>query len=72
MSLAELEARVKRELDFVSYPTRAWMRPAQQDVYDVIIVGGGQSGLAAAFGLLREREKCVGIGAAVLVHAGLL
>ena len=27
MSLAELEARVKRELDFVSYPARPWMQP---------------------------------------------
>jgi cation diffusion facilitator CzcD-associated flavoprotein CzcO len=55
MSLSELEARIKRELDYVSYPARSWMRPAQHGVQDVIIVGGGQSGLAAAFGLLRER-----------------
>lgn len=55
MSLAELEMRVKRELDYVSYPARAWMRPSEHGVYDVVIVGGGQSGLAAAFGLMRER-----------------
>ena len=28
MSLADLETRVKRELDYVSYPARAWMRPS--------------------------------------------
>jgi cation diffusion facilitator CzcD-associated flavoprotein CzcO len=56
MSLTDLEARVKRELDYVSYPSRPWMRPPERDgVYDVLIVGGGQSGLAAAFGLMRER-----------------
>ena len=34
------------------------MRPldhSEGHVYDVVIVGGGQSGLGAAFGLLRER-----------------
>lgn len=58
MSLVELEARVRRELGFVNYPDRAWMPVrdhADGPVHDVVIVGGGQSGLAAAFGLMRER-----------------
>jgi cation diffusion facilitator CzcD-associated flavoprotein CzcO len=59
MSLIELEERVKRELEYVSYPARSWMAPAPSaaalHVYDVAIVGGGQSGLAAAFGVTRER-----------------
>ena len=58
MSLADLEARVRRELGFVNYPDRPWMpmrEHADGPVHDVVIVGGGQSGLAAAFGLKRER-----------------
>jgi cation diffusion facilitator CzcD-associated flavoprotein CzcO len=57
MSLVDLEARIRRELDFVSYPTRPWMvRREHPDgpVLDVVIIGAGQSGLAAAFGLRRE------------------
>jgi FAD-dependent urate hydroxylase len=52
-------ARVRRELDLLDYPRRPWM-PAREPsgggrTYDVVIVGAGQGGLAAAFGLSRER-----------------
>jgi cation diffusion facilitator CzcD-associated flavoprotein CzcO len=51
---------VRRDLDLLDYPRRPWMPAprARSDgarVYDVIIVGAGQGGLAAAFGLSRER-----------------
>ncbi|MGD9769786.1 MAG: NAD(P)-binding domain-containing protein [Pseudolabrys sp.] len=55
--LVALEQRIARERQFLSFPSRPWMRPtaaAGEHVYDVIIVGGGQSGLAAAYGLIRE------------------
>lgn len=56
MSLADLETRIRHELAFTEYPARAWMPTAKDEsVRDVIIVGAGQSGLAAAFGLSRER-----------------
>ncbi|WP_322903468.1 NAD(P)/FAD-dependent oxidoreductase [Paenibacillus campi] len=58
MSLEALNARVEQDLAYLAYGGADWVRPMEHPeghVYDVVIVGGGQSGLAAAFGLLRER-----------------
>ena len=58
-SLAELEDMVRRDLDLLRYPSRPWLTPRETStgkyILDVLIVGGGQSGLAVAFGLLREK-----------------
>jgi cation diffusion facilitator CzcD-associated flavoprotein CzcO len=56
--LEALERRVRQELEFLDYPARRWVPPRRHGdaaVLDVLIVGGGQAGLAAAFGLMRER-----------------
>lgn len=56
--LSALEDTVKKDLDRLAYGGADWMRPLVHEeghVYDVVIVGGGQSGLGLAFGLLRER-----------------
>jgi len=57
-SLEMLEAAVARDLDLVGYPEGAWV-PARQHgdapVLDVLIAGGGQSGLAVAAELKRAR-----------------
>ncbi len=58
MSLQELEARIHREHCFTEYPSKQWVvsrEHAGREVYDVVIVGAGQSGLATAYGLMRER-----------------
>jgi cation diffusion facilitator CzcD-associated flavoprotein CzcO len=57
--LAGLEAALRKDLSRLDYPKRNWVLPRRtqqgQPVLDVLIIGGGQSGLVAAFGLMREK-----------------
>ncbi|HEY5145801.1 MAG TPA: NAD(P)/FAD-dependent oxidoreductase [Polyangiaceae bacterium] len=54
-----LAERVRRDLELLEYPRRPWLESrhtaAGEPVFDVVLVGAGQGGLAAAFGLMRER-----------------
>jgi cation diffusion facilitator CzcD-associated flavoprotein CzcO len=64
MSVARLAGRVRRELTYLGYPTKDWTVPHHRDgarVLDVLVVGGGQGGLAIAFALKRERINNVRI-----------
>jgi cation diffusion facilitator CzcD-associated flavoprotein CzcO len=57
-TLADLEADLARDLRLIAYPDAAWVPPQTHegaDVLDVLVVGGGQGGLAVACALLRER-----------------
>ena len=57
--LAALAERVRTELALLDYPLLNWVTPrtgpAGEHVWDVLVVGAGQGGLALAFGLRRER-----------------
>ena len=57
VGLERHEARVRHDLECLAFPG-PWLAPqtsaAGEPVFNVIIVGGGQCGLAAAFGLMRE------------------
>ncbi|MBT2649518.1 NAD(P)/FAD-dependent oxidoreductase [Bacillus sp. ISL-34] len=58
MSLEALNEQVKLDLFYLGFGGADWVRPLHHPeghVYDVVIIGGGQSGLGTAFGLLRER-----------------
>ncbi|HXH15185.1 MAG TPA: NAD(P)/FAD-dependent oxidoreductase [Sphingomonas sp.] len=58
MGLPALEVDLHRQLALIGHGGADWTRPRPHPegrVHDVVIVGGGQSGLAVAFGLLRER-----------------
>lgn len=57
--LAALEARVRDDLSLIAHPRMSWLTPRcapdGAKALDVLIAGGGQSGIATAFGLKRWR-----------------
>ncbi|POR51842.1 FAD-dependent oxidoreductase [Bosea psychrotolerans] len=57
--LSVLESRIAGDLARTAHPSAPWLEPVAgpggQPAYDVIVVGGGQSGLATAFGLQRSQ-----------------
>ncbi|WP_316233984.1 NAD(P)/FAD-dependent oxidoreductase [Bradyrhizobium sp. SZCCHNR1098] len=57
--LAALTAQVRSDLARIAHPSMPWLTPVigpdGRPARDVLIVGGGQSGLATAFALLRSR-----------------
>jgi cation diffusion facilitator CzcD-associated flavoprotein CzcO len=57
--LEALTRQVRRDLELLDYPRRPWLTPRRaasgEAIYDVVVVGAGQSGLSVAFGLSRER-----------------
>lgn len=58
-ALIALEAQVRDDLAKTSHPSAPWLEaktgPDGKPALDVLIVGGGQSGLATAFGLTRSQ-----------------
>jgi cation diffusion facilitator CzcD-associated flavoprotein CzcO len=58
IGLAQLEARVRRDLDSIEARPREWVRERRDAagviIADVVIVGAGLSGLSLAFGLKRQ------------------
>lgn len=65
IGLAGLQERVQHELRCLAAPNRAWVPPRRAhdgaEVLDVLIIGGGQSGLAIAWLLRREQVERVQI-----------
>lgn len=61
--LDALEARVKRELELLSYPGRDWVIPRTapdgSEALNVLVIGGGQGGVAVAAKLGLERVRGV-------------
>ena len=58
MSIKQLTEQVKTDLSYIGFSSQSWVAPTSHPeghVYDVVIIGGGQSGLSTAFALLRER-----------------
>jgi NADPH-dependent 2,4-dienoyl-CoA reductase/sulfur reductase-like enzyme len=52
--LTALESRIRQDLDYLGLPAKNWTIPASHpegEVKDVVIVGGGMSGLAVAAAL---------------------
>jgi cation diffusion facilitator CzcD-associated flavoprotein CzcO len=59
--LHALEDQIQADLALMEYPKRDWVKPRLlpngETALDVLIIGGGQGGLAVAFGLMREKVR---------------
>ncbi len=58
MTIETLNKQVKKDLAYLNIPEKTWVPSRELDgkhIYDAIIIGGGQSGLGAALGLIREK-----------------
>jgi cation diffusion facilitator CzcD-associated flavoprotein CzcO len=59
LGLDALEAQVRRDLERIDHPSMPWLEPRIAPdgalALDVLIVGGGQSGVAIGFGLKRAK-----------------
>jgi cation diffusion facilitator CzcD-associated flavoprotein CzcO len=57
--LSRLTLRARDDLDRIAYPRASWLQPRiapdGSTALDVLVVGGGQSGLAVAIGLMRAQ-----------------
>ena len=63
--LRALTEEVGRDLALTEVPARAWVKPpARADQWDVVVAGGGLSGLTIAFGLKRK-----GVGRVKIIDA---
>ncbi len=64
-ALEALSRRVHDELSLFEYPTKDWVTPRRgphgELLHNVVIVGGGQTGLGIAFGLQREQISGVAV-----------
>lgn len=58
--LTQLEGRASKELEYLNFPPRENWIPRRttsngENIYDVVIIGGGQTGMTLAFALMREK-----------------
>lgn len=57
--LSDLEDALRRDLEILDYPKRPWIISKTaadgEPILDCLVIGGGQGGLAVAFGLMREK-----------------
>jgi cation diffusion facilitator CzcD-associated flavoprotein CzcO len=60
-ALTQLAEEARHQLELLDYPRHPWVPPHGEGVLDVAILGAGQTGLATAFGLLREKVERVRI-----------
>jgi cation diffusion facilitator CzcD-associated flavoprotein CzcO len=60
-ALAALESSLRQQLEMLDYPAHEWVPPVSEGVLDVAIIGGGQTGLATAFALRRQKVARVAV-----------